>query len=42
MQLTIRNARATDINAIVELQGKLADHHRKLDKYFKAGKEMGK
>ncbi len=42
MQVIIRNAKVSDINTIVEMQGNLADYHRKLDKYFRPGKEISK
>lgn len=42
MNYTLRDATEQDIPQIVELSGLLADHHHKLDSYWKPGSETKK
>lgn len=39
MEIKIRKASRKDINVIVSLARKLADYHRKIDKFYKGGNE---
>ncbi len=42
MNLSIRKAIDNDIEAIVFLNSQLADYHRKIDDYYKTGKQVSK
>ncbi len=42
MKIKIEEAKRKDINSIVKLNTGLADFHRKLDQYYKPGKETQK
>lgn len=40
MEIKIRKANKKDIPSLIKLNGKLADYHCKLDRFFKSGREI--